>query len=142
MYSYILTSFSIMSNENTSVNYLHFDNNQNKEKNYNGYNGCNITSCSQYKELYTNTNTNNAKNGNSNKKITVGGQHFVKDMTKPFTYYSISNEIYENEYHHDESDCDYYSHDNSGLEDDGCFKLYFCGLIGCCLLCTFGCKHF
>uniref|UniRef100_A0A6C0F0R9 Uncharacterized protein n=1 Tax=viral metagenome TaxID=1070528 RepID=A0A6C0F0R9_9ZZZZ len=110
-----------MSNENKSVNYSHFDD-------------------TQYKELYTNTSTrNNTK--------TIIGQHFVKDLTKPFTYYSISNETYENAHQHDahqhdESDCDYYPDNKPGLEDDGCFKLYFCGLIGCCLLCLFGCKHF
>lgn len=105
-----------MSNENKSVNYSHFDD-------------------TQYKELYTNTSTrNNTK--------TIIGQHFVKDVTKPFTYYSISNETYENAHQHDESDCDYYPDNKPGLEDDGCFKLYFCGLIGCCLLCLFGCKHF
>ena len=121
---YVYSSLSIysihtnytMSNENKSVNYSHFDD-------------------TQYKELYTNTSTrNNTK--------TIIGQHFVKDLTKPFTYYSISNETYENAHQHDESDCDYYPDNKPGLEDDGCFKLYFCGLIGCCLLCLFGCKHF
>jgi hypothetical protein len=124
-----------MSNENKSVNYSYFDDdNQNKEKYYNGYNT--HSSSSQYKELYTNTSTkNNTK--------TIIGQHFVKDLTKPFTYYSISNETYHSLHNsHDESDCDYYSHDKPNFENDGCFKLYFSSLIGCCLLCMFGCKHF
>ena len=122
-----------MSNENKSVDYSHFDDNQNKEKYYDGYNI--HSSSSQYKELYTNTSTRN------NPK-TIIGQHFVKDITKPFTYYSISNETYENVHQHDESDCDYYPDNKPSLEDDGCLKLYFCGLIGCCLLCMFGCsKH-
>ena len=69
-----------MSNENKSVDYSHFDENQNKEKYYDGYNI--HSSSSQYKELYTNTSRkNNAK--------TIIGQHFVKDLTKPFTYYSF-----------------------------------------------------
>ena len=129
-----------MSNENNSVNYLHFDDNQNKEECYDGdvkllY----VNSSFQYKELYTNTNRSTSGNSNAN---SINGQHFVKDVTKPFTYYSISNETYENTHQHDESDCDYYPDNKPGLEDDGCFKLYFCGLIGCCLLCLFGCKHF
>ena len=121
-----------MSNENKSVNYSNFDDNQNKEKYYDGYNV--HSSSSQYKELYTNTSTkNNTK--------TIIGQHFVKDLTKPFTYYSISNETNENT-HHDESDCDYYPDNKPTFENDRCVKIYFCSLIGCCLLCMFGCsKH-
>ena len=125
-----------MSNENKSVNYSHFDDNQSKEKYCDGYNVHPVST--QYKELYTNTTT-------KNNTETIIGQHFVKDLTKPFTYHSISNETYHNlnQIHsHDESDCDYYPHDKSSVEDDGCVKIYFCGLIGCCLLCMFGCKHF
>ena len=127
-----------MSNENKSVNYLHFDDNKNKENDSEGVKLLYVTSSSQYKELYTDTS-----NRNSNANF-VTGQHFVKDVTKPFTYYSISNETYHNtEYEntHDESDCSYYPDNKPRFEDDGCVKLYFCGLFGCCLLCLFGCKH-
>ena len=118
---------------NANVNYEYFNNDNNKDKEH----VISLYETSQYKELYS--NTNNADISSQ--------QHFVKDLTKPFTYHSISNETYHNLNHshshsHDESDCNYYPHDKPGLEDDGCFKLYFCGLIGCCLLCMFGCKHF
>lgn len=127
-----------MSNENKSVNYLYFDDNQNKEEYYDGgvkllY----VTSSSQYKELYTHT-SNATTICNSN-----NSHHFVKDVTKPYTYYSISNETYYNpESVHDESDCDYHPDNKPTFENDGCVKLYFCGLVGCCMLCLFGCKHF
>lgn len=128
-----------MSNTNININYKYFDDDQIKE--------CddddtikifhvNPNTTSQYKELYTDTSTkNNTK--------TITGQHFVKDVTKPFTYYSISNEIYYNPKNaHDESDCDYYPDNKPTFENDGCVKIYFCSLIGCCLLCMFGCsKH-
>ena len=129
-----------MSNENNSVNYLHFDDNQNKEECYDGdvkllY----VNSSFQYKELYTNTNRSTSGNSNAN---SINGQHFVKDVTKPFTYYSISNETYYNpENSHDESDYDYHPDNKPTFENDGCLKLYFCGLIGCCFICLFGCKH-
>ena len=116
---------------NANVNYEYFNNDNKKDKEH----VISLYETSQYKELYS--NTNNADISSQ--------QHFVKDLTKPFTYHSISNETYHNLNHshsHDESDCDYYPDDKSSIEDDGCFKLYFCGLIGCCLLCMFGCKHF
>jgi hypothetical protein len=130
-----------MSNENKSVNYLYFDDNQNKEEHYDGVKLLYVTSSSQYKELYT--YTSNAETiGNSNAN-SMNSHHFVKDVTKPFTYYSISNETYYNpETAHDESDCDYHLDNKPTFENDGCVKLYFCGLVGCCMLCLFGCKHF
>ena len=118
---------------NANVNYEYFNNDNKKDKEH--VDVVSFDGTSQYKKLYS--NTNNAD--------TSSQQHFVKDLTKPFTYHSISNETYHNLNHshsHDESDCDYYPDNKSSIEDDGCFKLYFCGLIGCCLLCLFGCKHF
>jgi hypothetical protein len=128
-----------MSNSNININYKYFDDDQIKECDNDEIKRFYVTpnSISQYKELYTNTNNSNANS--------ITGQNFVKDVTKPFTYYSISNEIYYNlENAHDESDCDYYDYypDNKPtFENDGCLKLYCCGLIGCCFLCLFGCKH-
>ena len=127
-----------MSNTNININYKYFDDDQIKECDNYEIKKFYVTpnSISQYKELYTDTSTkNNTK--------TITGQHFVKDVTKPFTYYSISNEIYYNPKNaHDESDCDYYPDNKPTFENDGCVKIYFCSLIGCCLLCMFGCsKH-
>ncbi len=123
-----------MSNSNININYKYFD--QIKECDNDEIKRFYVTpnSISQYKELYTNTNNSNANS--------ITGQHFVKDVTKPFTYYSISNETYHNpENAHDESDWDYYPDNKPTFENDGCLKLYCCGLIGCCFLCLFGCKH-
>lgn len=125
-----------MSNSNININYKYFDDDQIKECDNDEIKRFYVTpnSISQYKELYTNTNNSNANS--------ITGQHFVKDVTKPFTYYSISNETYYNpENAHDESDCDYYPDNKPTFENDGCLKLYCCGLIGCCFLCLFGCKH-
>ena len=136
-----------MSNTNININYKYFDDNRSKELENDA-----ITpnTTSQYIELYTNTNYTNHKNC-SNSANLVQQQQFVKDVTKPFTYYTVAeNETY---YNPDENDCcdgrdcphcSHYRNENTKptFENDGCVKLYFCGLIGCCLLCLFGCKHF
>ena len=138
-----------MSNTNININYNYFDDYQNKECDDDAITITPNTT-SQYKELYTNTNYTNHKNC-ANSANRVKQQQFVKDITKPFTYYTVAeNEIY---YNPDENDCcdgrncahcSQYRNENTkpSFEDDGCLKLYFCGLIGCCLLCMFGCKHF
>ena len=136
-----------MSNTNININYNYFDDYQNKECDDDA-----ITpnTTSQFKELYTNTNYTNHKNC-TNSANRVQQQQFVKDVTKPFTYYTVAeNETY---YNPDENDCcdgrncphcSHYRNENTKptFENDGCVKLYFCSLIGCCLLCMFGCKHF
>ena len=136
-----------MSNTNININYNYFDDYRSKE-----LENDTITSntTSQFKELYTNTNYTNHKNC-SNSANLVQQQQFVKDVTKPFTYYTVAeNETY---YNPDENDCcdgrncphcSHYRNENTKptFENDGCVKLYFCSLIGCCLLCMFGCKHF
>ena len=136
-----------MSNTNININYKYFDDNRSKELENDA-----ITpnTTSQYIELYTNTNYTNHKNC-SNSANLVQQQQFVKDVTKPFTYYTVAeNETY---YNPDENDCcdgrdcphcSHYRNENTKptFENDGCVKLYFCSLIGCCLLCMFGCKHF
>jgi hypothetical protein len=137
-----------MSNTNININYKYFHDNTSKECEDDA-----ITpnSTSQYKELYTNTNYTNHTNC-SNSANRVQQQQFVKDVTKPFTYYTVAveNETY---YNPDENDCcdgrdcphcSHYRNENTKptFENDGCVKLYFCGLVGCCLLCMFGCsKH-
>lgn len=141
-----------MSNTNININYKYFDDYQNKECDDNEIKIFDVTpnTTSQFKELYTNTNYTNHKNC-ANSANRVQQQQFVKDVTKPFTYYTVAeNEIY---YNPDENDCcdgrncahcSHYRNENTkpSFEDDGCLKLYFCGLIGCCLLCMFGCsKH-
>ena len=136
-----------MSNTNININYNYFDDYRSKE-----LENDTITSntTSQFKELYTNTNYTNHKNC-TNSANRVQQQQFVKDVTKPFTYYTVAeNETY---YNPDENDCcdgrncpycSHYRNENTKptFENDGCVKLYFCSLIGCCLLCMFGCKHF
>jgi hypothetical protein len=136
-----------MSNTNININYNYFDDYQNKECDDDAINP---NTTSQYKELYTNTNYQNHNNC-ANSANRIKQQQFIKDVTKPFTYYTVAeNEIY---YNPDENDCcdgrncahcSQYRNENTkpSFEDDGCLKLYFCGLIGCCLLCMFGCKHF
>lgn len=136
-----------MSNTNININYNYFDDYQNKECDDDAINP---NTTSQYKELYTNTNYQNHNNC-ANSANRIKQQQFIKDVTKPFTYYTVAeNEIY---YNPDENDCcdgrncahcSHYRNENTkpSFEDDGCLKLYFCGLIGCCLLCMFGCKHF
>ena len=130
-----------------NINYNYFDDYRSKE-----LENDTITSntTSQFKELYTNTNYTNHKNC-TNSANRVQQQQFVKDVTKPFTYYTVAeNETY---YNPDENDCcdgrncphcSHYRNENTKptFENDGCVKLYFCSLIGCCLLCMFGCKHF
>lgn len=129
---------------NININYNIFDdvhsNNQEQEQDH--YHATNTSplyanTFTQYKELYTNTNTHLA----TQKKY-----RFVKDVNKPFTYYSVSvnddddDDGLFNEY----SDPRDYSENNRpkpSFEEDGCVKLYLCGLVGCCLLCSFGCKH-
>ena len=136
-----------MSNTNININYNYFDDYQNKECDDDAINP---NTTSQYKELYTNTNYQNHNNC-ANSANRIKQQQFIKDVTKPFTYYTVAeNEIY---YNPDENDCcdgrncahcSQYRNENTkpSFEDDGCLKLYFCGLIGCCLLCMFGCsKH-
>jgi hypothetical protein len=136
-----------MSNTNININYNYFDDYRSKE-----LENDTITSntTSQFKELYTNTNYTNHKNC-TNSANRVQQQQFVKDVTKPFTYYTVAeNKTY---YNPDENDCcdgrdcphcSHYRNENTKptFENDGCVKLYFCGLVGCCLLCMFGCKHF
>ena len=134
-----------MSNTNININYKYFHDNPSKECEDDAINP---DSTSQYKELYTNTNYTNC----SNSANRVQQQQFVKDVTKPFTYYTVAveNETYYNPGETDYCDgrncahCSHYRNENNKptFENDGCVKLYFCGLIGCCLLCMFGCKHF
>jgi hypothetical protein len=137
-----------MSNTNININYKYFDDYRSKELENDTITS---NSTSQFKELYTNTNYTNHKNC-TNSANRVQQQQFVKDVTKPFTYYTVAeNETY---YNPDENDCcdgrncthcSHYRNENtkpSFEDDDGCLKLYFCSLIGCCLLCMFGCKHF
>lgn len=140
-----------MSNTNININYNYFDDYQNKE-----FENDTITpnTTSQFKELYTNTNYTNYTNHKNcaNSANCVQQQQFVKDVTKPFTYYTVAeNETYYN--HTNENDCcdgcdcphcSHYRNEKTKptFENDGCVKLYFCGLVGCCLLCIFGCsKH-
>ncbi len=140
-----------MSNTNININYNYFDDYQNKE-----FENDTITpnTTSQFKELYTNTNYTNYTNHKNcaNSANCVKQQQFVKDVTKPFTYYTVAeNETYYN--HTNENDCcdgrdfghcSHYRNENTKttFENDGCVKIYFCSLIGCCLLCMFGCsKH-
>jgi hypothetical protein len=136
-----------MSNTNININYKYFDDNRSKELENDTITS---NSTSQYIELYTNTNYTNHKNC-SNSANLVQQQQFVKDVTKPFTYYTVAeNKTY---YNPDENDCcdgrdcphcSHYRNENTKptFENDRCVKLYFCGLVGCCLLCMFGCsKH-
>ena len=135
-----------MSNTNININYKYFDDDQNKEHD----DAPTQKLTYQYKELYTNTNHTNyyTSCANSNR---VKQQQFVKDVTKPFTYYTVAeNEPYNNPGENDYCDdrdcahCSHYRNENTkpSFEDDGCVKIYFCGLVGCCLLCMFGCsKH-
>ena len=135
-----------MSNTNININYKYFDDYRSKELENDTITS---NSTSQYIELYTNTNYTNHKNC-SNSANLVQQQQFIKDVTKPFTYYTVAeNKTY---YNPDENDCcdgrdcphcSHYRNENTKptFENDGCVKLYFCGLVGCCLLCMFGCKH-
>ena len=82
-----------MSNTNININYNYFDDYRSKE-----LENDTITSntTSQFKELYTNTNYTNHKNC-ANSATRVQQQQFVKDVTKPFTYYTVAeNETYYN----------------------------------------------
>lgn len=141
---------------NTNINYNYFHDYQNKE--YDDDDTIKIfhvnpNTISQYKELYTNTNYTNYKNY-ANSANCVQQQQFVKDVTKPFTYYTVAeNEIYNNHTNKNDccngrdytnANCSHYRNENTKptFENDGCVKMYFCSLIGCCLLCIFGCsKH-
>ena len=141
-----------MSNTNININYKYFDDDQNKECDDDAIKIFYITpnSTSQYKELYTNTNYTNHYTNCANSANRVQQQQFIKDVTKPYTYYTVAeNETYynpENDYCdvRDCSHCSHYRNENTKptFENDGCVKIYFCGLVGCCLLCMFGCsKH-
>jgi len=102
---------------------------------------------SKYQELYTNTN-----NATNNANIQNYQQHqqqynFVKDVTKPYTYHTITNDTYVDgaaDANFDYGNYDIDEVDRQGIqsfETSGCVKTYFCGIIGSCVLCMFGCKY-
>lgn len=132
-----------MSN-NININYNNFNYHQEQEQEQELYHYTSsppvyANTLTPYKEIYTNTNTNN-RNLVIEKKY-----RFVKDVNKPFTYYSVPVVNDDNDdgvEYSDPRDCNFYhSRPKPSFDDDGCVKLYFCGLFGCCLLCSFACKH-
>ena len=73
---------------------------------------------------------------------------FVKDVTKPFTYHTVSSCANANNYYvnFDNYECNnggnQNNQENPSFETSGCVKTYLCGLFGCLLCSFYHCKPF
>ena len=73
---------------------------------------------------------------------------FVKDITKPFTYHTVSSCANANNYYvnFDSYECNndgnQNNQENPSFETSGCVKTYLCGLFGCLLCSFYHCKPF
>jgi len=71
---------------------------------------------------------------------------FVKDVTKPFTYHTVSSSANANNYyvnfdsHEYNNDGTPNNQENPTFEKSGCVKTYFCSLFGCLICCLHHCK--
>ena len=72
---------------------------------------------------------------------------FVKDVTRPYTYHTMSSCAHANNYYvnFDSHECNGENANNQvkpTFETSGCVKTYLCGLFGCLLCSFYHCKPF
>jgi len=137
------------------------------EDDYNNRNG----NCHHLTTLYTDTSVffNPNLSETQMTSIQMYNQHvqtpkptsfptFVKDVTKPFTYHTVSSSANAHNYYvnfdnyeHGNYEHGNYEHGNHGnqniqenpnFETSGCVKTYLCGLFGCLLCSFYHCKPF
>jgi len=146
-----------MSNGNTYYNnYKDYDYGEKKEESTEMNDSNLFYDGSQFKELYTNTYrppTSLLHNQMQTSANPTVFPTFVKDVAKPFTYYTVTNETYAdvNVYNGNEINYINFNNDNDNdndnmnpiqsVYDPGCIR-YFCGLFGCFVCCLYNCKPF
>jgi len=69
---------------------------------------------------------------------------FVKDVTRPYTYHTMSSCASANDYYvnFDSHECNDGTQVKPTFETSGCVKTYLCGIFGCLICSFYHCKPF